>query len=747
LSILTKIKLGLKLPPSIILKKAKSIAIRKLKTGKKRKSALLGSTYYNYPSLDQLLNKISNQKASEFGYFDIPDISILNNYREKIQEITNRIINHEFNLLGSGWVKVEFNADYEGFEGYKYSPAEFDFDTFNVNSFNDELKNKILGLIGQTYKKIDWQVDFRSGYRWNVNQWYKDIEYGMVPGADIKMPWELGRMQHLIVLAYSYILAVADNNTNESRKFAIEYENQVLDFIANNSPEFGVQWITSMDLSIRAINWLICYEYFYKSGYKFSEGFNKIFWESIYQHGKFITENLEWADGMRANHYLANITGLLFISAYLTPDEEINTWLAFSLQEFEREVKHQFYPDGGNFEASTAYHLLSSELVMLSFLITLKLGDEKADSLKKYVSALWKQTPKLDLAAKQKYWITQNNSIVFNDDIITRLKNIFLFGTKLIKNDGSIDQIGDNDSGRILKLSPYCLENNTDKTYFKYLLSGLITGNTPQTLEEDFTFRFSEDFRKRYEIEFEDVTDDTTSLTNVTLIPYKDFGLFYYHTRYYRAVVRCGKVGQNGKGGHTHNDQLSMTLNINGIDFIVDPGTYNYTAMPHLRNKFRSTEYHSTLALHGHEQNDIPQDARDGLFWLMGEHSKANVLKATENGFIGEHFGFRASHRRTINFDIDKISGFDYCNIGIEKKVNFYLAPGVEIDETERKSIFQKVVLKSGGVIIEISTSTDIFEIKPYHFSSEYGVKVESSLLILDMKGISSSWNIDIITI
>ena len=51
------------------------------------------------------------------------------------------------------------------------------------------------------YEPIDWQVDFKSGYRWSEKTYYKFIKYGHKLGVDIKVPWELSRMQYLIQLA------------------------------------------------------------------------------------------------------------------------------------------------------------------------------------------------------------------------------------------------------------------------------------------------------------------------------------------------------------------------------------------------------------------------------------------------------------------------------------------------------------------------------------------------------------------
>jgi hypothetical protein len=70
-------------------------------------------------------------------------------------------------------------------------------------------------------------------------------------------------------------------------------------------------------------------------------------------------------------------------------------------------------------------------------------------------------------------------------------------------------------------------------------------------------------------------------------------------------VVRCGDVGQNGNGGHSHNDQLSYELSC-GATLIQDAGTYVYTSDPAARNAFRSSQAHNVLVVDATEPNPIP---------------------------------------------------------------------------------------------------------------------------------------------
>ena len=161
---------------------------------------------------------------------------------------------------------------------------------------------------------------------------------------------------------------------------------------------------------------------------------------------------------------------------------------------------------------------------------------------------------------------------------------------------------------------------------------------------------------------------------------YKDFGIFIKRTENYFATVRCGNIGQKGKGGHSHNDQLSFTLNILGKDIIVDPGTYSYTGYPKMRNLFRSTGYHNTLSIDGLEQNEWAENNLDDLFWFKTDRTKAKAIEYSEEKFIGEHSGFGKAHRREILFYDEYIEGTDICKIQGKKKVSFHLSPEVIIE-------------------------------------------------------------------
>lgn len=138
-----------------------------------------------------------------------------------------------------------------------------------------------------------------------------------------------------------------------------------------------------MDVGIRVANMLIAYDIFKQIDCKniLDDKFEQVFSQSVYEHGVHIVNNLEYGENLTSNHYLSDIVGLLFVASYLECNDEINTWLGFAVQEVTTEMRKQFYEDGSNFEASTSYHRLSSELMVFASSLILGLDKEKCEVL------------------------------------------------------------------------------------------------------------------------------------------------------------------------------------------------------------------------------------------------------------------------------------------------------------------------------------------------------------------------------
>ncbi len=600
-----------------------------------------------------------------------PDCGNIKTSIPELSFLVRKIMNHEFNLLGSGWQKVSHGVQCAGLNGHFYGSRknQWSYEQLekarHINISNRHLSKKMFSLIRSDYEWIDWQLDFKSGYRWKNNQWWRNIPYGHKQGVDIKVPWELSRMQHLPLLAYAYGMALKEAFSDYSPEELMgEFESQILDFISNNPPFFGVNWRCPMDIAIRGANWALSMDIFRGFGAEFSKKFLSVLSSSLYDHGHFVFNHFEKRIDFRGNHYLANIAGLGFIAFYLkASDKNISLWRKTCLQEIKKEFNYQFHDCGTNFEGSAAYHRLSAEMFVYS-LILFGIHPDTAD----------------------KQSVCREN--------LKKIGGMSFFLEALTKPDGHIVQIGDNDSGRFFKLNPVLVndggirEDSLDVSHIKNIIKSFLTGEFNEIEGELISRSLTRISRKLFTVAAEAVTGQTPFGRSYALseksysiimkeiehslnLPrrkqaphdlskakvskkyfftpsedyreglqffvFSDFGVAVYRNSRFFLSFRCGPVGQLGRGGHDHNDQLSIELFYDNRNIVTDPGTFLYTPDPFMRNIYRSNSSHFCPQPENLEMGNLNK----GLFFI--EKASPGFLVSWDKDYIlgySEGFGF-----------------------------------------------------------------------------------------------------------
>lgn len=225
---------------------------------------------------------------------------------------------------------------------------------------------------------IDWQTDFKCGLNW-CKKHYKQI---ITPnGADIKMPWELSRCQHLLWLGEAYLITRED-------KYAKEVVDEINWWIDDNPFMYSVNWTCSMEVAFRAVNWMFSLNMI--SNY---QGFNDEFCtkvaKSLWQHGFFIRNNLERQIPYSNNHYASNIVGLLYIGALFKHTSKSRRWFKFALKEYYKEVLTQVLPSGVHYERSVSYHRLMTELFSYPVYMLKRLGEDVPQNVMERIGKMY----------------------------------------------------------------------------------------------------------------------------------------------------------------------------------------------------------------------------------------------------------------------------------------------------------------------------------------------------------------------
>lgn len=585
--------------------------------------------------------------------------------------LADRYSRGEFDLLGSGWQRVGVDSKYPGFLGSQYdeqlTAPELNgrgLETW-VPPGNVEMAQHIWRLRSGKHEPIDWSRDFRSGYRWSERTASENIRYGHLPGVDIKMPWELGRLQHLPVLALAFL-------KTKDKKYITAFVDHICDFVATQTPGFGVQWRCTMDVGIRIANILLAFDLLKADQVEFSERFEQVLTQTTFDHARHIATHLEWHEKYRGNHFLANIVGLLVASSFLPASEESDLWLAYSIRSLKEEIIRQFDRHGANFEASTGYHRLSAEMAVWGAILVRQIPRVR-----------WSRVMAIELDARDFPNVGAMPAEVgdfFSDDVIQRLFGMAEFLKATTRPDGEAILIGDHDSGRFFRLpgnwhveQEVLVENQRDFSETMDVFNVLF-GESPTTdagrvaahllsnplakpetcvsNEDDFQSFPRRKMRQRYLLPL-----PVGILEQLEFHVYQEFGLVIWKSPKFYLSVRCGGVGQNGNGGHAHVDALSITLWVDGELLIEDPGTYVYSSSPKLRNVYRSALAHWSPQVAGIELGDFSQ----GLF-RMPDSFHARVLLATESEYVGEHTGYGFAVQRRILLTPDALLVEDSCD-------------------------------------------------------------------------------------
>jgi len=525
------------------------------------------------------------------------------------------------------------------------------------------IDNKII-VFGKEYEfnYKTWNKDLISGYKWPNTAFSKIILKQEKENADVKFPWEISRLQNLISLAYAYKITEKD-------LYLKKYVTILNDWILDNPVNKGVNWTIAMEVSIRSVN--ILQSFLVIKNY-LSDEITKVINDSLFQHFTYLQNNLE--KGINTNnHYLSNLVGLIWLSIYF----EKNNTLKFSVKELLNELSYQISDDGFSYEDSIGYHSLNLEMILFTLIFM------------------------------------DNNGCKIKSELKDVALNMSKALDKLIKPNKLIPLVGDMDSGRFLILNDFFRKEKRDFTFLLNVASNYYS--------QEFDTITSNYYSKL--IFLQSKPNKGSTKRESTHLNFS--GLYVLRNESIYCLIKLGNLGVNGIGGHSHNDQLSIVLSVNGEEIFIDSGTGEYTRDYERRSSLRRTSAHSTVVINDVEQNIfIDNDA----FKLKCNFS---ILEKEygENYFSGKikYEKEKISHSRNIKLEdnliqiSDKLEG----NIGTKQFVNFILAENIEISIKENI-----VLLKSNNTIIQLSTTKNqLVKIVDTEISKEYGIYSNSKRL------------------
>ena len=154
----------------------------------------------------------------------------------------------------------------------------------------DRICRHIFDILGykdiQLPPQIPWNTNFRQDKSPPHFDYYLNIDHcNLDEESDFRIPLELSRCHHWVTLGQAYWLSGEE-------KCAQEFVTQLEHWLETNPTDWGINWIISMEVAIRALNWIWAYYLFLDSPH-FTPQIQLKLIKSLLLHARHIRENLE----------------------------------------------------------------------------------------------------------------------------------------------------------------------------------------------------------------------------------------------------------------------------------------------------------------------------------------------------------------------------------------------------------------------------------------------------------------------
>lgn len=517
---------------------------------------------------------------------------------------------------------------------------------------------------------INWQRDILSGEVFPPC-FYKKINIRENPMLSAKCVWEINRLQFLTGICMNYR---AKKRSNELELFI----QIIRSWSVQNPFLIGVNWYSNIEINLRLITWVLCWEILdadklMSEDISFKEFIDNEWLPLIKKHCIYSYENPSKYSSAN-NHLISECAGL-FIASSKWKFKESETWIIYSMKGLENEIINQHSKDGVNKEEAAEYIQFITDFFLLSFIVAESTGRP------------------------------------FSNEYKHQLFEIFCYIYNMLDCAGNYPKYGDDDDGKC-----FILDFDEKFNNFKSLLTSgaiIFKNSVFKSKSNGFDLKNHFLFGDKGSIVYDSIPD--IRKTEISRF-YIQEGHFIFRKEEKGKEIYlhfdAAPLGFLSIAAHGHADALSFVLHIDGQPFFIDSGTYTYHTEPEWRRYFIGTLAHNTIRINQKDQ------AESGGPTLWINHYKTNILDlksnsdiesitATHNGYLKE----KAQHIREIVFDklknefqiIDKIIVSNGRKADVE--IPFHLHPEVEITQSAVNSFY---ITRNSGRAAEFSVDTNL---------------------------------------
>lgn len=489
-----------------------------------------------------------------------------------------------------------------------------------------------------------WHLDPVTGSFWPDDEYCFRINYRHTDKkGDVKYVWELGRLQHLqVVAALSY-----KQKDTALAQFCLE---ELESWIDHNEPHKGVHWSSGIELGLRVVSILVIITFCEKY---ISEGLRMKVWATLREHGWWLARYPSRFSSAN-NHLTAEGLGLFLIGVLCTPLPQAKKWEKAGWNMLLDTADKQILADGVGAEQTPNYTAVVLEMLLVGLHVARAMDKKVPDTF----------TRKIELGGEYLRWFMDAG--------------------------GHSPRIGDDDNARVL--GAYRL----DEPYIKSVLGCIAAvykraDLTPPTYTTDFrNCLFCAPPAAAAPAQGVHTFEDGGYTVGRHMVNGREVWLGIDH----------GYLGYLSIAAHGHADALAVWLHMDGKPVLADSGTYLYHSGGTWRNYFRGTTSHNTLCMEG-----VDSSTMSGHFnWSHKANASRTLIEtgpdhwqidAVHDGYQ-QRFG--AIHRRRVSLTPSRglvIEDSIHSNEPRNVSINFHLYPGLTAEKQDNA-----IHILRGGVTI-----------------------------------------------
>jgi len=481
-------------------------------------------------------------------------------------------------------------------------------------------------MLGQTWRggsRTDWTLDPETGERWPTPYTF-DIDFRLGSARrDVKLAWELGRLQHLQLLAARWRLS----GDARCRDACLE---DTASWIAENPPYQGIAYASGIELACRVASLLVI------AGLLGPESIEAPLradlWRTLSAHGAWLARYPSLYSSAN-NHRVAELGGLALLGCLAPELPGADAWRAEGLDGLAIEALRQILPDGVGVEQTPTYQAFTMEWMLVA---------------RRAASATGRQTdPRMDAR------------LAAGADFLAALHDV----------GGHHPQIGDDDEGVVLRNT---LGHERHAASIARAVSAAL--GRPELAPPGF--EGPPDLRAAL-LGFATIP---ASARRPRSRHFAEGGYTTLRAGPAMLVFDHAPLGQAPLNAHGHADALSVWLHLHGRPALIEAGTHRYNGAPEWRRYARSTLAHNTASVDGAEQSD----PSSGFAWARVAGVECVRSAPAEGSVEALHRGFAhlgVIHRRRVALDTTELRvDDDFEGDGVHRiEIAWHFAPDLAL--------------------------------------------------------------------